>query len=79
MTNSAYMMKTAGMFIDDKGTLEALRNTCLLWRNDDIEKHIVSINLLRIENYGLLKLIIVNEMLEGSRPLFINIIILYDL
>ena len=40
MTNSAYMMKTAGMFIDDKGTLEALRNTCLLQRNDDIEKHI---------------------------------------
>ena len=37
------------------------------------------INLLHIENCGLIKLKTVNQMLEGSRPLFMNIVILCDL
>ena len=52
--------------IYNKETLEALRSTYLL-RQKSI---LVCINLLRIKNCGLLKLITVNQMLEDSKPLF---------
>ena len=65
--------------MDNKKTLEALRNLYLLQRNGDKKSILVYINLLRIENCGLIKLITVDQMLEDSRPLFMNIIILCHL
>ena len=65
MANTAYKMKTARIcstefwFTDKKETLEALRNLYLLHRNGDKKRILVCINLLRIENCGLIKLITV--------------------
>ena len=56
--------------MDNKGILEALRSALLLRRNVDKKSIVVCINLLRIKNYDLLKLITVNQMLEDSKPLF---------
>ena len=56
--------------MDNKGILEALRNAYLLPGNGDKKSILVCINLLRIENWGLIKLVTVNQMLEDSRPLF---------
>ena len=56
--------------MDKKGTLEALRNLYLLQINGDKKSILVCINLMRIENCGLIKLITANQMLEDSRPLF---------
>ena len=56
--------------MDNKGILEALRSAFLLRRNVDKKSIVVCINLLRIKNYDLLKLITVNQMLEDSKPLF---------
>ena len=44
--------------MDNKGILEALRNAFLLRRNVDKKSIVVCINLLRIKNYDLLKLIL---------------------
>ena len=56
--------------MDNKGTLDVLRNLYFLQRNDDEKSILVCINLLCIENCGLIKLITVNQMLEDSRPFF---------
>ena len=56
--------------MDNKGTLKALRNLYLFERNDNKKRILAVINLLCIENYGLIKLITVNQMFEGSRPPF---------
>ena len=56
--------------MDNKGALEALRNLYLLQINCDKKSILVCINLLRIENCGLIKLMTVNQMLEDSSALF---------
>ena len=56
--------------IYNKGTLEALRSAHLLRRNVDKKSKLVCLNLLHIKNYGLLKLISVNQMLEDCKSLF---------
>ena len=56
--------------MDNKGILEALRNAYLLPGNGDKKSILACINLLRIKNCGLLKLITINQMLEDSKPLF---------
>ena len=56
--------------MDNKGALEALHNLYLLQINCDKKSILVCINLLRIENCGLIKLMTVNQMLEDSRALF---------
>ena len=62
------MMKTAGMLIygqkrNPGNFVQRLFASKKWWYI------LVCINLLRIENCGLLKLITVNQMLEDSRPL----------
>ena len=61
--------------MDNKGTLEALRNLYLLQINGDKKSILVCINLMRIENCGLIKLI--TAKILGL--FFMNIIILCGL
>ena len=56
--------------MDNKGILEALRNAYLLQRNGNKKSILVCINLLHIENCGLIKLIIINQMFKKILGLF---------
>ena len=63
------MMKTAGMLIYGQQRNPG-NSVQRLFASKKWLYILVCINLLRIENCGLLKLITVNQMLEDSRPLF---------
>ena len=67
----ARMMKTAIMLVYRlQNNLGSLRSTCLFRRNNDKKRTLVGIWILSVENSDLLKLITVNQILEGFRPLF---------